>query len=146
MVEKLFNEESNNQNSFLDIHDEVSSTFDESSIAEVSGSSEFSHNERIECVHDPELSCDNYEKSLRLKSSLCIKVHPRSKREITVKDHFLAVLGISVKHKLSYEATLDIMRWIKMSHETANLPITKTYLWKILNRENCDLIYHLYCK
>ncbi|KAH0540081.1 hypothetical protein KQX54_012371 [Cotesia glomerata] len=56
-----------------------------------------------------------------------------SKRYLKIKDHFLSVIATSIKHRMSYEAVLDILRWIKSSHVISGLPTTKAALWRALN-------------
>lgn len=69
-----------------------------------------------------------------------------SKRHLKIKDHFLSVIATSIKHRMSYEAVLDIFRWIKSSHVISGLPTTKAALWKALSRNNSMISRYYYCK
>ncbi|CAG5093233.1 Protein of unknown function, partial [Cotesia congregata] len=60
-------------------------------------------------------------------------------------DHLLAIIAISMRNNLSFEATLSILSWMKLTHNNNNLPTTKKALWKALNRDDTLITSHLYC-
>ncbi|XP_057335690.1 uncharacterized protein LOC130674389 [Microplitis mediator] len=60
-------------------------------------------------------------------------------------DHLLSVISMSVRYNLSYEATLSMLTWIKISHKNNNLPTTKKALWKALHRDESLIRRYLYC-
>ncbi|KAH0548347.1 hypothetical protein KQX54_000778 [Cotesia glomerata] len=60
-------------------------------------------------------------------------------------DHLLAIIAISMRNNLSFEATLSILSWMKLTHNNNNLPTTKKALWKALNRDDTLITRHLYC-
>lgn len=69
-----------------------------------------------------------------------------SNYRVKVKDYLLATVAMSVRHKLSYETTLDMLRWTKTLHHVNCLPTTKTALWKALSRDNSCISLHFYCQ
>ncbi|XP_057324009.1 uncharacterized protein LOC130666770 [Microplitis mediator] len=68
------------------------------------------------------------------------------KKNLTTKDHFLSVIATAMKHHMSYEAILDIFRWMKSSQTASRLPTTKAALWKVLSRNKSMITNHYYCK
>lgn len=62
------------------------------------------------------------------------------------KDHLLSVVAMAVRHNLSYEATLSILKWLKITHDNNTLPTTKKALWKSLKRNESMVIRHMYCQ
>ncbi|CAG5102960.1 Protein of unknown function [Cotesia congregata] len=52
------------------------------------------------------------------------------------RDHLLAVVAMSIRYNFSYEATLNVLKWIKLTHNDNSLPTTKKALWKTLNKNN----------
>ncbi|KAH0561075.1 hypothetical protein KQX54_012354 [Cotesia glomerata] len=69
-----------------------------------------------------------------------------AKRNITAKDHVLAAVATSVRHKLTFEATIDQLKWIKSMYHTNAIPTTKEKFWEFLDRNDDVLTFHYYCR
>lgn len=80
----------------------------------------------------------------RIKNST-INIHFLSNPNFYENDHLLAIIAISMSNNLSFEATLSILTWMKLTHNNNNLPTTKKYLWKALHRDNTLITRPLYC-
>ncbi|XP_044578898.1 uncharacterized protein PF07_0086-like [Cotesia glomerata] len=48
-----------------------------------------------------------------------------SQRTFTVKDHLLAAVATSVRHHLTFKATLDQLKWVKSTYYNNNIPMNK---------------------
>ncbi|XP_044584105.1 uncharacterized protein LOC123264730 isoform X2 [Cotesia glomerata] len=68
-----------------------------------------------------------------------------SKSTFNENDHLLAIIAISMRNNLSFEATLSMLTWMKLTHSNNNLPTTKKALWKALHRDESLITRHLYC-
>ncbi|XP_057335578.1 uncharacterized protein LOC130674302 [Microplitis mediator] len=67
-------------------------------------------------------------------------------KNLSIIDHFLSIIATAIKHHMSYEAILDIFRWMKVSHAANRLPTTKAALWNILSRNKSMITPHYYCE
>lgn len=65
---------------------------------------------------------------------------------LTSRDHLLALLAITVRHKLDYECLLSNLKWAKIILLHSDLPSCKTTLWKALSRDDSNIVRHLYCR
>ncbi|XP_074110548.1 uncharacterized protein LOC141534849 [Cotesia typhae] len=94
--------------------------------------------------NDNNLSLDSPFLNINKEPNLDIPLIP--KQNITVKDHLLAAIATSVRHKLSYEATLDQLQWIKSKYHANCIPTNKEQLWHVLGRNKDILTNHYYCR
>ncbi|XP_074098889.1 uncharacterized protein LOC141527362 [Cotesia typhae] len=83
---------------------------------------------------------------LSINSSIKYQYPLIPKKHLKMKDHFLSIIATSIKHRMSYEAVLDIFRWNKSSHILSSLPTTKAALWRALCRNNSMISRYYYCK
>lgn len=95
--------------------------------------------------YDADESDDERAPFLNIHNPVVANVPLISKREVKIKDHLLAITAISCRHHLTYEATLDTLRWMKRSHEVSGLPTTKAALWKALGRDCTVISVYYYC-
>lgn len=68
------------------------------------------------------------------------------KHGISIKDHLLSAIAMSVRHNLTYEATIDQLKWMKSIYFNNSIPTNKAQLWKSLSRNDNCLTRHYYCK
>ncbi|XP_044578533.1 uncharacterized protein LOC123261105 [Cotesia glomerata] len=68
-----------------------------------------------------------------------------SKSTFNENDHLLAIIAISMRNNLSFEVTLSMLTWMKLTHSNNNLPTAKKALWKALHRDESLITRHIYC-
>lgn len=51
-----------------------------------------------------------------------------AKRTFHARDHLISIIAMSVRHNLTYEATLHMLQWIASTHWKSGLPTTKKAL------------------
>ncbi|CAD6218942.1 GSCOCG00011493001-RA-CDS [Cotesia congregata] len=69
-----------------------------------------------------------------------------AKRDVTAKDHILSAIALSVRHRWTYESTMDHLKLLKSVYHHNSIPTTKEQLWKCLDRHDNLLEYHYYCQ
>ncbi|XP_043461911.1 uncharacterized protein LOC122498294 [Leptopilina heterotoma] len=77
---------------------------------------------------------------------LGMRVPLRSSRHFMSIDLLLIALAQSVRYKGTYKQLLSLLKLFKKSYMHINIPTTKKALWKILGRNDSNLIFQLYCE
>ncbi|XP_044597322.1 uncharacterized protein LOC123273905 isoform X2 [Cotesia glomerata] len=91
--------------------------------------------DQVNVLHTPFLSIDGITDNVLL-----------AKDNINIKDHILSAIAMSVRHKLSYEATIDQLKWLKTIYHENSIPTDKNQLWTCLNKNDNCLTRHYYCQ
>ena len=68
------------------------------------------------------------------------------KNHISVKEELLKVIAVSMRHRLTYEATLAIMKCIDSQLVHRELPTTKKAFWAAFSRNESIVTRHMYCR
>ncbi|XP_051156396.1 uncharacterized protein LOC127278639 [Leptopilina boulardi] len=70
----------------------------------------------------------------------------RSNGELTAIDHILMELTHTVRYNNTYDQLIRRLRILKKTYVNINVPTTKEGLWKMLGRDDSNLLYQLYCE
>lgn len=66
--------------------------------------------------------------------------------DMTSRDHLIAILAMSIRHRSTYENILSQLKWAKLSTLHSDLPTDKPSLWKVLSKDTSILVRHYFCK
>ncbi|XP_051167850.1 uncharacterized protein LOC127285746 [Leptopilina boulardi] len=66
--------------------------------------------------------------------------------QLTSLDHLLLELTYTIRYNNTYEQLVRRLQLLKKMYVNINIPTTKMALWRILGRDDSNLIYRLYCE
>lgn len=105
-----------------------------------------SNDSDVEDYSDADSNDDNCDlNNTNLFQSYVLDIPLVSSHKLSPKDHLLSILAMSIRHNLSYEATLDFCKLINATYNLRCLPTTKEALWSVLEKDERLITYHQYC-